>query len=445
MKAFKRDRSVITLIPAALAVFLLPMALGGCGDDQAGKTYEFEWASISTGGRFTCGVRTDGSAWCWGNNHYGQLGDGVQIHPDVCDTLADPPMDDCSPSPVPVASLFSDVTSISAGSVGHACASKSDGSAWCWGHNLYGQLGDGLTHQTCTPNDIDCSYVPVRVAGLSDVTSVSAGGLHSCALVADGTVWCWGNNTDGQLGDTTTQDRPAPVQVAGLSNVDHLSAGNSHACAVGRDGTAWCWGSNKCGQLGDGVQDHLNTCSSSDCSPTPVQVTGLSGADSISAANWTTCAVKNDSTAWCWGANDCGQLGDGLGHQDCNLPDCSLDERSYAPVQVVSLSDVEAVSAGWRHNCALKSDSTAWCWGANDSGQLGDGTRTMATSPVQVAGLSNAVSISVGTDLTSGTGHTTATGNDATAWGWGDNFFGQLGDGSCSFAGRATPVQVADP
>ena len=286
----------------------------------------------------------------------------------------------------------------------HSLALKSDGTVWAWGNNSTGQLGDGSTTDRWTP---------VQVSGLSGVIALAAGSEHSLALKSDGTVWAWGDNSNGQLGDGSTRNRFTPVQVSGLSGVIAIAGSTFHSLALKSDGTVWAWGLNWYGQLGDGSIDSRST---------PVQVSGLSGVIAIAGGSDHSLALKSDGTVWAWGNNDYGQLGDG-----------SKTTRS-TPVQVSGLNDVIALAGGDYHSLALKSDGTVWAWGKNGYGQLGDGSTSDRLTPVQVSGLSGVIA------LAGGDYHSLALKRDGTVWAWGSNTYGQLGDGSTS--NRFTPVQV---
>jgi alpha-tubulin suppressor-like RCC1 family protein len=316
---------------------------------------------------------------------------------------------DESNTPVLVSGL-TDVTKISA-ALSHTCAVENsvlDGTVWCWGYNENGRLGDGTW---------DSKNTPVQVSGLTDVIEVSAQGRHTCALKSDGTAWCWGYNGHGQLGDGNWDTSAhTPVQVANLTDIVVISAGANHTCALKSDGTAWCWGFNEDGRLGDGTYDSKNT---------PVQVSGLTDVIGISAGSNYTCVLKSDGTAWCWGSNEDGQLGDG-----------TYDSKN-TPVQVSGLSDAIGISAGSRHTCVLKSDGTAWCWGLNEDGRLGDGTYDSQNTPVKVGGLSDVIGISAGSR------HTCVLKSDGTSLCWGFNEDGRLGDGT--YDSKNTPVQTVWP
>jgi len=297
---------------------------------------------LATGSRYACVLVTNGKVKCWGWNTYGQLGyKGYWAN-----------------TPVGVSHLPSGVTGIAAGD-GHTCALMSWGGVKCWGDNYFGQLGDGTSQER---------HIPGNVSGLwSGAVAISAGGHHTCALMATGGVKCWGYNGQGQLGTGGTKSsRATPVPVKGLSSgVTAVSAGGYHTCALMESGGVTCWGRNDHGQLGDGTTRQ---------STTPVAVQGLSsGVMAVSAGYEHTCALLATGGVKCWGRNYYGQLGIG------NL------EEKHTPVGVLHLSSgVAAVSAGWFHTCALMVTGRAWCWGLNDSGQLGIGNKWSSFDPEKV-------------------------------------------------------------
>ena len=298
---------------------------------------------------------------------------------------------------------------ISAGGY-HTAALKSDGTIWAWGANNSGQLGDDTRTNSSTPVEMD---------SLTGVTAVSTGDFHTAALKSDGTVWTWGKNGSGQLGNGTTTSSSSPVQVADLTDVTAISAGDFHTVALKSDGTVWVWGLNNYGQLGNGTTTD---------SSTPVQAADLTDVTAISVgistASSSTAALKSDGTVWVWGENGYGQLGAGI---------TGLISK---PMQVPDLAGVTAISVGQFHTVVLKEDGTVWAWGLNNYGQLGNGTKTDSTSPVQVDGLAGVTAISVGQ------AHSAALKEDGTVWTWGRNQFGQLGNGKTGEA--LVPVQTLE-
>ena len=300
---------------------------------------------------------------------------------------------------------ITEVAAISAGGgFGHSLALKLDGTVWAWGLNDQGQLGDGTILNRKTP---------IQVNGLSDIIAISAGVKHSLALKSGGTVWGWGYNVSGQLGDGTYEQRKTPVQVINLSDVVAISAGFYHSLALKSDGTVWAWGHNGYGQLGNGNSTSMST---------PTQVSTISGITAISCGGYYSLALKSDGTVWAWGWNNYGQLGDGT------------DEERRTPVQVSNIGDVIDIEGGGYHSLALKSDGTVWAWGNNSDGQLGNNTTSDSSTPIQVNNLSD---ISV---ISGGGYHSLALKLDGTVWAWGDNGNYQLGNGSTTVS--YIPIQI---
>jgi alpha-tubulin suppressor-like RCC1 family protein len=268
---------------------------------------------------------------------------------------------------------------ISAMPPGPALADQPE-TAWGWGNNDNGQLGDGRTISQDTPVQVKG---PGGTGFLTDVSAIAGGTAHSVALKSDGTVWAWGDNYYGQLGDGTTTDQHTPVQVKGpegtgfLTDVSAIAVGWFHTIALKSDNTVWAWGGNYYGQLGDGTTTDQHT---------PVQVKGpggtgfLTDVSAIAGRSNHTIALISDHTVWTWGHNHFGQLGD------------NTTTDQHTPVQVKGpggtgfLTDVSAIAGGYCHTIALKSDTTVWAWGGNYYGQLGDGTATDRYTPVQARG-----------------------------------------------------------
>ncbi|MGH2596343.1 MAG: RCC1 repeat-containing protein [Actinomycetota bacterium] len=279
----------------------------------------------------------------------------------------------------------------------------SPGTVYTWGDNALGQLGDGGTAGRSTPASI----------GLSNVTGVSGGRDHALALLADGTVRAWGHNNFGQVGDGTTTNRRMPTLVAGLSSVVEVAAGHYHSMALRSDGTVWDWGQNVNGQLGDGTTTVRRT---------PVQVVGLTGVAHIAGGRDMSYALKTDGTVWAWGLNSDGELGDGT------------TSTRTTPVRVGSLTGITEIAGGRDHGLALRSDGTVWSWGDNAYGELGVGSGADRPNPVQIGALAGVVS------LTAGAFHSIALLSDGTVRAWGRNNLGQLGDNTTT--NRSTPVSV---
>lgn len=280
---------------------------------------------VSAGAAHTLALKRDGTVWAWGKNNVGQLGDGT-LGPRT--------------APIQIPGL-SGVVAVAAGRV-HSLALTKDGKVWAWGDNSSGQLGDGTT----VPRQR-----PVPVNNLTQVTAIAAGGrFFSVALKSDGTVWTWGENAVGQLGDGTNTPRLRPVAVPNLVNVSAISAGRGHVLALQRDGSVWAWGWNGMGQLGDGTQIDRTR---------PVQVRNVNDATAISAGSLThSLALRSDGLVLAWGNNYSGQLGD-----------AALPQRPIAKL-VPGLADIVAISAGSSHNVAMMGSGAVYVWGSNLAGQL---------------------------------------------------------------------------
>jgi len=301
---------------------------------------------LSVGRSHRCAITSSGSARCWGSDRYGELGDGGVIRDDGS-----------SDYPVQVMGLNEGVTDISVSPMSHSCAVHKGG-AKCWGSNSYGQLGDG------TRTD---RSAPVQVVGLeSNVVSVAAGEIHSCALTTAGSVLCWGNDHEHQAGSDPTLGIKSvrPVGVPGLSaGIVSIKAGHSHTCALTSTGVVGCWGNNRFGQLGDGTRENRIT---------PVRVAELfEPVESLSVWGGTTCAVTAQGGAYCWGNNSSGQIGDGT------------TISALVPTPVIGLqADVASISVGGMHTCAVTKAGASRCWGGNEYGEFGNGTRAGSFIPV---------------------------------------------------------------
>ncbi|MFH1980584.1 MAG: CARDB domain-containing protein, partial [Pseudomonadota bacterium] len=529
--------------------------------------------AIAGGSDHTITLKSDGTVWSWGDNDFGQLGDGRR---------------DESPDPVQASNL-TDVVAIAAGEFHslalrsdgtvwawgvdysiqpggeewfyfnttptqvlnltdvmaiaggdhHSLALKSDGTAWAWGANDRGQLGDGTMTDSSTP---------VQVSGLTDIVAVAGGSYHSIALKSDGTVWTWGGIGDGEygggelkegeFGDGEVVDGAAPVQISNLTDVVAIAGGYSHSIALKSDGTVWAWGAGYSIPPNDGEWVYFDT--------TLTQVFNLTDVVAISGGGNHNLAFKSDGTVWAWGGNWAGQLGNGAyelspipvqvhGQDDGEYLVLTPPAEDTTPPELLSAAPVDgstlkivnrivitlydndgivdddavigsivvttgggtvpgtvtessdkfiftpaarplaegaydvsltakdmagntradtfsfvvnsltglpatseppAIAAGAYHSIGLNSDGTVWSWGRNEAGQLGDGTTTPRTSPVQASNLSDVIAIA------GGYAHTIALKSDGTAWSWGYNEYGQLGDGTTEY--RTTPGPVSD-
>lgn len=337
----------------------------------------------------TCGLDVTGGVWCWGQNQMGQLGSAATQD---------------SSSPVNVGDLGAGNRAISTGPV-HTCALVASGQVRCWGGNAAGQLGSG-TH-------VD-SRAGVEAGSLPGISrALAAGAEYTCVLNAVGGVLCWGSNAHGQLGVAAVDASDTPLDVTGLgSGLTALSSGWYHTCALTVAGGVKCWGDNQYGQLGNGTTTD---------SPLPVDVEGLNfGVRQISAGAGHTCALTAVGAVKCWGQNQSGQLGNGS-NQDSSTP----QEVSGLSAGVREVSAGGDASTGAAHTCAITVSGGVVCWGSNLSGQLGDGTNTDSNIPVSVQGLTYGMRA-----VTAGGAHTCALGATGSALCWGDNQYGQLGDGS---------------
>jgi alpha-tubulin suppressor-like RCC1 family protein len=355
---------------------------------------------IAGGTGHSIAICADSTINAWGLNDQNELGQGfVSSNSCVCQATA-----------VPVPNI-SGVAKLSAGGA-HTLLLMNNGTVKAFGRNFDNELGNGL--QTTT--GCFCDLNIVDVIGLNNVIAVSASNLSSLALKDDGTVWGWGSDAFGQLGDGTANATGcycelAPVQAIGLSNIVTITSGSFHSLALRNDSTLWAWGNNSNGQLRTGVLGN---------SAVPTQVP-ISGVVSIAAGQNFSYAVKADGTVWAWGDNYWGQCGAGGG--------------GIFPVQVNDISNVIAVANSFNHAIALKSDSTVWTWGANYSGQLGVGNTSNSSVPQMVQGLSGIVELG-------GTmgNFCLARKVDGTVWSWGDNTWGSVGNGSS--LNQLSPVLV---
>ena len=409
----KRIGSLVPVLATAMLVTL------GCGQDAESPTgpepapslssasaATLSFRQISAGTSHTCGLTTDGSAYCWGSNG-GRLGDGTSQR---------------RLKPVAVAGGHRFVLISAGGS--HTCAITEENRAYCWGGGGSGQLGDGTQSSRSTPG---------LIQGFR-FRQIRAGFLHTCGITPTDVAFCWGNGDNGQLGNGGGHsDRP--VRVARGLRWIQVIAGASHSCGVTTDNRAWCWGANNFGQLGDGTKTIRRK---------PALVAGgLSFRQVVPGWGWFmdlndpsvddgahTCGLTTDDKAYCWGRNDGGVVHAG-----------ELDATSSVPVKIAGGRSYRVLNTGAFHACAVTLSRVTYCWGSNAEGQLGVGSATTRSStPVRVSGGLDVSAVSAGT---LGLHSCSWTTTDRRAYCWGRNDEGQLGDGTTT--DRPTPVAVSGP
>ena len=297
---------------------------------------------LAAGDRHTCGIATDGAAWCWGGNEVGQLGRGT------AGTAVFP-----TPQAVTGGHAF---TAVATGEA-HSCALTAAGQAYCWGDNDQGQLGDGTSTDRSEPVAVDTDLRFVQIA---------AGNRHTCGLRETGTVYCWGRNDERQLGDNTGRSSARPVPTFPAPAMASVSAGEFHTCAITTDGAAYCWGRNNRGQLGDATTRTRSI---------PTRVRGGHDFTDLATGGTVTCGVTGGQETYCWGWNGYGQLGSGN----------TAAIESAVPVRAHGDASFSAIAGGWLHVCATVSGEATRCWGYNGGGQLGrlEPSRPCPTEPGQ--------------------------------------------------------------
>jgi alpha-tubulin suppressor-like RCC1 family protein len=323
--------------------------VGPCSTVPVAVSGISEATQVASGDEHSCALLAGGHVDCWGDNTYGQLGNGATVESDV---------------PVAVTGI-SEATQVAAGGQ-DSCALLSSGHVECWGLASQGELGNG----SYFPVQSD---VPVEVRHIKDATQVSVGEDHACALLADGDVQCWGDNQDGELGLGNTTEEDVPKTVTGTAYASQVSAAGSQSCALHPGGNADCWGFDKQGELGDGMAGGI--------SDVPVEVSGLTGATQVAEGDDNGCALLTGGSIECWGWNTAGELGNG-----------SAVELSDIPVAVSGIASAEEVASGGDFQCALLSSGHIECWGLDQRGELGNGTSAEHgfSTPVEVQGIADA-------------------------------------------------------
>jgi alpha-tubulin suppressor-like RCC1 family protein len=369
------------------------------------------WRSVRIGTYHVCGIKTDNTLYCWGVNNNGQIGNGTSgtnvLYPaQVSGAWSDVRMqDDPNPGPgqtcgikidgsmycwgsnenlqggypttgssnVPRAVTFGGTWDSLAVGTYSACAIKAaDKTVWCWGKDDQGERGDG-------GGDGGSSAIAVQESSGASWRLITGGGEYAgsqtfCGIKADDTGWCWGNNDNGQVGDNTSgtaRFSPTALSVTGVTTWKTISSGDPVACGIKTDGTLWCWGSNEFGTTGNGV---VGGAGAKTKLPTAVSTTGVTTWKSVSAGSYTACGIKTDDTGWCWGYGNEGNIGDGAPTNRGN------------PYEFLPGAKWKMINAGSWPACGIMLNGTLWCWGENEYGGQGIGHTNQTNIPNYVVG-----------------------------------------------------------
>jgi len=366
----------------------------------ATRVVVIKYRSVTAGSMHACDIASGGIAWCWGlNGNEGRLG-STQMSADAMSNV---------PVRVPGDIRFAQLSTYGR----HTCGVSLDGKAYCWGYNGWGMLGNG--------SNASQSPTPVAVAGNLTFRSVTAGSDHSCGVATDNRAYCWGNNDWRQLG-AGTAPTSTPVLVAANLSFAKITAGQSYTCGLTTGGDTYCWGANSIGQLGDGKTiSYGNTFNG-----TPSKVVGGLTFQSVSLGGQYACALTTSGQAYCWGSNN-SKFGAGANNGDSSSPVASAGGLIF-----------QSISAGFTHACGVSSTEGVYCWGSNSSGQLG-ATGNSSAIPLRVGSIL-AAEVSASGIATGSASHSCAISKDRlTVWCWGRNDTGQLGNGATTAGASANP------
>jgi alpha-tubulin suppressor-like RCC1 family protein len=365
------------------------------------------YTQIAAGNYHCLGLRADGSLYAWGQNNVGQLGNATNTG-----TTA--------PNPTPTRVGTDTYTQVAAGALYYSMALKADGSLYAWGDNYYGQLGTTVNSGTRAPTPL-----PTRV-GTDTYTQVVAGSSHCLALKADGSLYAWGDNYYGQLGNTTNffsyTPNPTPTRV-GTATYTQVAAGFEFTLGLRADGSLYAWGINGAGQLGSTINVGMGKAN-----PTPLQVGTATNWVQVAAGHGHSLGLRADGSLYTWGYNSAGQLGNGY----------TNPLSTSTPTATSTALPTRSTAAGFNFGLAVKADGTLWAWGNNSYGQLGNGGTTASLSPRQIGTDHDWVQVAAGAY------HSLALKADGTLWAWGLNLQGQLGFASTSgtYTSTSSPTQV---
>jgi alpha-tubulin suppressor-like RCC1 family protein len=410
----------------------LLIVLAGYGP-PVGPAAGAAFSSLSAGGYFTCGLTTDGRAFCWGRNSSGEL--GINAAPEEClstSRLAHsplPPPVPCSSRPIPVAGDLR-FRSLTAGE-SHACALVESGAAYCWGANQSGQLGIGAAGKQRHP-------VPAPVEGGLRFRTIDAGAFHTCGIASDERTYCWGPNADGRsgtpldwacssFGEKYPCGNLVPKPVATELRFAAVSAGFFNACGTA-EAVGYCWGDavvlGTDSTVDDGCRQYYP------CSTRPVRVAGKLRFRSITVGDFTSCGITTDGRAYCWGHNQSSTLGIGVRNTT----------TYHVPQPVVGGFTFDTVAIGVGYACAIAPDGSTYCWGSSSSGALGDVTPSVQSHTPRLAFRRLRFS-----SITTGWWHACGITTGGETYCWGQNTYGQLGMGHVGPDVVSTPVRVVPP